>query len=91
MHMYTYTGYWVFDSLVFKAVCSREDPAGVNENPSTPVEVSFETSLVNINDRLPWLFCDVTISATKHPKSSAIQGVVQTLATCCFEEKYKKH
>lgn len=62
--------------LVLEAVCSRQDPTGVNEDSSTSVEVFPVSGLVDINDRLPRLLRDVTLSAPKHAKRRAIQGIV---------------
>lgn len=62
--------------LVLEAVCSRQDPAGVNEDSSTSVKVFPVAGLVNINDRLPRLLRDVALSAPKHAERRAIQGVV---------------
>lgn len=61
---------------VLEAMCSRQDPTGVDEDSSTSVEVLLVTGLVNINDSLPWLLRDVTLSASKHAERWVIQGVV---------------
>lgn len=60
----------------FKAVCSRQNPAGVYEDPSTSVKMLLVTGQVNVNDRLPWLLRDVTLSAAKNAERRVIQGVV---------------
>lgn len=62
--------------LVLEAVCSRQDPTGVNEDSTTPVKVFSVTGLVNINGRLPWLLRDVAYSAPKHAERRAIHAVV---------------
>lgn len=62
--------------LALKAVCSRQDPTGVNQDSSTSVKVFLETGLVNVNDRLPRLLRDVALSAPKHAERRVIQGVV---------------
>lgn len=72
--------------LFFKAVCSRQDPTGVDKDSSTPVKVLSATGLVNINGRLPWLVSDVAIFAPIYAECRAIQGVICTLTTCCYRE-----
>lgn len=72
--------------LALKAVCSRQDPTGVNQDSSTSVKVFLETGLENVNDRLPRLLRDVALSAPKHAERRVIQGVVQPLATCCYRQ-----
>lgn len=67
---------WVSFLLFLKAVCSRQDPAGVNEDASTSVEVLPETGLVDVNDCLPRLLRDVALSAPKHAERRPVQGVV---------------
>lgn len=62
--------------LLLEAVCSRQDPTGVNEDSSASVEVFPVSGLVDINDRLPRLLRDVTLSAPKHAERRAIQGIV---------------
>lgn len=49
---------------VLKAVCSRQDPAGVDEDSSTSVKELSAASLVNINGRLPRLLGDVALFAS---------------------------
>lgn len=61
---------------VLEAVCSGQDPTGVNEYSSTSEKVFSVTGLININDRLPRLFRNVALSAPKHAEHRAIQGVV---------------
>lgn len=56
----------------FEAVCSRQNPAGVDKDSSAAVEVFPEAGLVNIDESLPWLLCDVAISASEHAESPTI-------------------
>ena len=76
---------WVSFLLVLKAVCSRQNPTGVNEDTSTSVKVFSVAGLVNVNGRLPRLLRDVALSAPKHAERRAVQGVVQALPTCCYK------
>lgn len=72
--------------LVVEAVCRRQDPTGVNEDSSTSVNVFLVSGLVGINDRLPRLLRDVTLSAPKHAERGPTQGIVYPLTTCCYRE-----
>lgn len=68
----------------FKAVRRGQNPAGINQDPSTSVKVLLVTGLEDIDDRLPWLLGDVALSAPKHTEHRMIQGVVQPLAAGCY-------
>lgn len=61
-----------------------QNPAGINQDPSTSVKVLLVTPLEDVDDRLPRLLGDVALSAPKHTERRMIQGVVQPLAAGCY-------
>lgn len=63
-------------SPLFEAVSRGQDPAGVDQNASTPEEVALVTGLVHVDDGLPRLLGDVALFAPKHSERRPIQGVV---------------
>lgn len=64
-----------------------QDPAGINQDASTPEKVALVSGLEDIDDGLPRLLGDVALSAPKHAEHRVIQGVVQPLAAgCCRAE-----
>lgn len=73
--------------LVVEAVRSSQDPAGVDEDASTSVEVYFVIGAVDVDGRLPRLLDDFAVSAPVHAEGHAIQGVVEALATCSCVER----
>lgn len=60
-----------------------QDPAGVDQDSSTPEKVLLVTGLEDVDDGLPRLLGDVALSAPKHTERRLIQGVVQPLAAGC--------
>lgn len=68
----------------FKAMSCSQNPAGINQDSSTPEKVLPVTGLVDVDDRLPRLLSDVALSAPEHTEHRVIQGVVQPLATGCY-------
>lgn len=64
-------------------MCSSQNPAGINQDSSTPEKVLLVTGLVDTDDGLPRLLGDVALSAPKHTEHRVIQGVVQPLAAGC--------
>lgn len=58
--------------LLLEAVCSRQDPAGVDEDSSTAVEVLPGARLVHVDDGLPRLLRDVADFTPKDAERRAI-------------------
>lgn len=61
---------------ILEAVCSSQDPAGVDEDSSAPVKIFLVTGLVNVDERLPRLLHDVALLAPKQAERRSFQGVV---------------
>lgn len=68
---------------LLKAVRRSQNPAGIDQDPPTPVKVLLVTGLEDVDDRLPRLLGDVALSAPEHSEHRVIQGVVQPLAAGC--------